>query len=92
VSGQLSALLTFIADKKQVIMEEEIKLREFKVRIRGNKINRDPFEEVFIVSASNKREASKQVDRIMGDTSPLGILYKYGHCEERFIAEIEPIF
>jgi hypothetical protein len=79
-------------DKSQVFMEEAIKLREFKVRIRGTKINRDPFEEVFIVNAKNKREASKQVDKIMGDTSPRGILYKYGHCEERFIAEIEPLF
>jgi hypothetical protein len=72
-------------------MDEATELREFKVRIRGTKINRDPFVEVFIVNAKNKREASKLVDRILEDTSPQGRLYKYGHCEERFIAEIEPI-
>jgi hypothetical protein len=71
---------------------EEIKLHEFRVRIRGNKLNRDPFVEVFIVNAKNKRDASKEVDKIMRDTSPQSILYKYGVCEERFTADIEPIF
>jgi hypothetical protein len=72
--------------------EEAVKLPEFRVRIRGNKLNRDPFVEVFIINAKNKRDASKQVDKIMRDTSPHGVLYKYGNCEERFIADIEPIF
>jgi hypothetical protein len=72
-------------------MEDSDNLREFKVRIRGTKLNRDPFVEVFIINAKNKREASKQVDKIMGDTSPQGRLYKYGHCEERFFTEIEPV-
>lgn len=72
-------------------MAEADNQREFKVRIRGNKINRDPFVEVFLISAKNRREANKQVDEIMSDTSPRGRLYKYGHCEERFTTEIEPV-
>jgi hypothetical protein len=72
-------------------MEEVIKLHEYKVRIKGNKINRDPFVEVFIIQAKNKRDAGKQVDTIIKDPSPEGRLYKYGHCEERFFSEIEPI-
>ncbi|MGA9141572.1 MAG: hypothetical protein WBZ29_15215 [Methanocella sp.] len=72
-------------------MEEEVKLHEYKVRIRGNKINRDPFVEVFIIQAKNRRDASKRVESIMKDPSPQGVLYKYGHCEERFISEIEPV-
>jgi hypothetical protein len=98
VSGS-SALFAFTTVKNQVIMEEatkpveeEIKLHEFRVRIRGNKLNRDPFVEVFIVNAKNKRDASREVDKIMRDTSPQSILYKYGVCEERFTADIEPIF
>lgn len=71
-------------------MEESGKLREFIVRIRGNKLNRDPFVEVFVIQAENRRDAAKQVEVIMKDTSPRGRLYKYGHCEERFISEIEP--
>jgi hypothetical protein len=95
--SESSALFAFTIDKKQVIMEEAIKieeapkLHEFRVRIRGNKLNRDPFVEVFIVNAKNKRDASKEVDRIMRDTSPQSVLYKYGVCEERFTADIEPI-
>jgi hypothetical protein len=72
-------------------MEEVTNLSEFKVRIRGNKLNRDPFVEVFIINAKNKREASKQVDKIMRDNSPQGVLYKYGLCDESFIADIEPL-
>lgn len=72
-------------------MDETANLREYKVRIRGNKINRDPFEEEFIIEAKNRMEARKIVDQIMKDTSPLGKLYKYGHCEERFVSQIEPV-
>lgn len=72
-------------------MEETVKQHEYKVRIRGNKINRDPFVEVFIIQADNRRDAAKRVEVIMKDTSPQGRLYKYGHCEERFISEIEPV-
>lgn len=72
-------------------MEETVKQREFKVRIRGNKLNRDPFVEVFIIQAENRRDAAKRVEVIMRDTSPQGRLYKYGQCEERFISEIEPV-
>lgn len=70
-------------------MEETTKLREFKVRIRGNKINMEPFAEVFVISAKNRLEAGKLVDEIMKDTSSHGRLYKYGHCEERFATDIE---
>jgi hypothetical protein len=72
-------------------MEEIVKLMDYKVRIKGNKLNRDPFVEEFIIQARNKRDAGKQVDVILLDTSPKGRLYKYGHCEERFYSEIEPM-
>lgn len=72
-------------------MEEEVKTHEFKVRIRGNKINRDPFVEVFTIHAKDKRDARVQVNKILGDQSPKSVLYKYGRCEERFISEIEPV-
>lgn len=72
-------------------MEEPVKQREYIVRIRGNKLNRDPFVEVFKIQAENRRDAAKRVEAIMKDTSPRGRLYKYGHCEERFISEIEPV-
>ena len=72
-------------------MEEDIKLQEYKVRIKGNKLNRDPFVEEFIIEAKNKRDAGKRVDVILKDSSPQGRLYKYGHCEDRFFSEIEPV-
>lgn len=73
------------------MVEEEVKTREFQVIIRGNKINRDPFKEVFIIVAKDKRDARVQVNKILGDRSPKGILYKYGICEERFVSEINPV-
>lgn len=75
-----------------VQMEEATtELRKFRVRIRGNKINLDAFEEVFILSGKNIRDVGKQVDEIMRDTSPKGRLYKYGRCQERFTSDIEPL-
>ena len=70
---------------------EEVKLLEYKVRIRGNKLNRDPFVEVFTIFAKDKREARTQVNAVLSDASPKSVLYKYGRCEERFISEIEPV-
>lgn len=72
-------------------MEEIVKLCDFKIRIKGNKINRDPFVEEFIIQAKTKREAGKLVDEILLDSSPKGRLYKYGYCAERFYSEIEPM-
>lgn len=72
-------------------MEEEVKLRDYKVRIKGNKLNRDPFVEVFVIQAKDRRDAGKKVDAIIKDRSPRSVLYKYGNCEEHFISEIEPI-
>jgi hypothetical protein len=72
-------------------MDEVVKLCDFKVRIKGNMINRNPFVEEFIIQAKNKREAGKLVDKILLDPSPKGRLYKYGCCEDRFFSEIEPM-
>ncbi len=72
-------------------MVEEVKTREFQVIIRGNKINRDPFKEVFTIVAKDKRDARAQVNKILEDRSPKSILYKYGVCEERFVTEINPM-
>lgn len=73
------------------LKQEKVKLQEYKVRIRGNKLNRDPFVEVFTIFAKDKREARTQVNAVLSDVSPKSVLYKYGRCEERFISEIEPV-
>ena len=72
-------------------MEEIVKLCDFKVRIKGEMINRNPFVEEFIIQAKNKREAGKMVDAILLDSSPKGRLYKYGYTGDRFFSEIEPM-